>query len=88
MALIPGWERLCNESKMERQNCWGTKGRGLPVDTSQTTVESEVGTGWSCHVKGDAERSLQIAINSASMVCAVARAGMSITVTWVDRGGT
>ena len=40
VALIPGCERECNESKMALRNLEGTYGRGVPVDTSQSNVTS------------------------------------------------
>ena len=37
--------RECNELKINCLNCGGTYGRGVPVDTSQSIVASEVGIG-------------------------------------------
>ena len=42
VALIPGCERECNESKMALRNLKGTYGRGVPIDTSQSNVTSVV----------------------------------------------
>ena len=50
VALIPGCERECNESKMTLQNLKGTYGQDVPIDTSHSNVTFMVvvaGTGLS-----------------------------------------
>ena len=53
MALTPGCESECKESKTCRRYNDGTIGRGTPVDISQMILPSDIGIGQALRVSSD-----------------------------------
>ena len=45
VALILRWKRDCNELRIILQNIKGTYGQEVPVDTSQSSMTTAIGTG-------------------------------------------